>query len=38
MRDGKGSFHQDEKYLGEVISEQDGGCIRPIRRVDGITR
>jgi hypothetical protein len=34
---GKGSFPGDEKYLGEVISEADGGCVRANWRVPGIT-
>ena len=33
----KGSFPADEKYLGEVISKDDGGCVRPTTRVPGIT-
>ena len=33
----KGSFWHDEKYLGEVISEADGGCVREPRRVPSIT-
>jgi len=33
----KGSFRNDEKYLGEVIREEDGGCVRGQSRVAGIT-
>jgi hypothetical protein len=36
-RDGKGSFPRDEVYLGEVLAEQDGGCVRGTRRVPGIS-
>ena len=36
-RDGKGAHRQDEKYLGEVIRREDGGCVRPTERVGGIT-
>jgi hypothetical protein len=36
-KEGKGSFPHDEKYLGEVITEQDGGCVRGTWRVPGIT-
>jgi len=36
-KDGKGSFPHDEKYLGEVVAEQDGGCVRGTWRVPGIT-
>jgi len=37
-RDGKGSFWQDEKYVGEVIRAEDGGCVTPNTRVAGISR
>src|SRR5438270_3323808 len=37
-KDGKGSFRPDEKYLGEVIRLEDGGCVRATHRVEGITR
>ena len=33
----KGSFWHDEKYLGEVISQDDGGCVREQQRVPSIT-
>jgi hypothetical protein len=36
-REGKGSFPRDEKYLGEVIADQDGGCVRGTLRVAGIS-
>jgi len=36
-RDGKGSFPTDEKYLGEVIAEEAGGCVRDRTRVHGIS-
>ena len=34
---GKGSTNVDEKYVGEVIRIEDGGCVTPVRRVGGIT-
>ena len=36
-RDSKGSFYHDEKYLGEVVRLEDGGCVRGRWRVPGIT-
>ena len=36
-KDGKGSFRSDEKYLGEVIRLEDGGCVRSNYRVQGVT-
>jgi hypothetical protein len=36
-KDGKGKFNHDEKYLGEVISAEEGGCVKPASRVHGIT-
>jgi hypothetical protein len=33
----KGRSSDDEKYVGEVIRSEDGGCIRSNLRVDGIT-
>jgi hypothetical protein len=36
-RDGKGHHPHDEKYLGEVVREEDGGCVTPTTRVAGIT-
>ena len=34
---GKGSTEVDEKYVGEVVRHEDGGCVQPINRVAGIT-
>ena len=31
-----GFFRDDEKYLGEVMGADDGGCVVPNRRVRGI--
>ena len=31
-----GAYRDDEKYLGEVIGADDGGCVAPNRRVRGI--
>ena len=28
-KEGKGKFNHDEKYLGEVIRAEDGGCAAP---------
>ncbi len=36
-KDAKGSFPRDEKYLGEVVTANDGGCVRANRRVPSIT-
>lgn len=36
-RQSKGSFYNDEQYVGEVVRTEDGGCIRPTQRVPGIT-
>ena len=36
-KDATGSFPHDEKYLGEVIPREDGGCVRGIQRVPSIT-
>ena len=35
--EGRGAFPHDEKYVGEVIREEDGGCVRAKWRVPGIT-
>lgn len=35
-KDGKGTFPHDEKYVGEVIAQEDGGCVRGNERVHGI--
>ena len=32
----KGFYRHTEKYVGEVISPEDGGCVHPITRVRGI--
>lgn len=37
QKDAKGSFPGDENYLGEVIREEDGGCLEPNHRVAGIS-
>jgi hypothetical protein len=36
-REGKGHFPADEKYVGEVVRAEDGGCLASNRRVDGIS-
>jgi hypothetical protein len=36
-RVGKGSTEVDEKYVGEVIRQEDGGCVQAASRVRGIT-
>jgi hypothetical protein len=33
----KGPFPHDERYVGEVIRAEDGGCVASTSRVDGIT-
>lgn len=38
LKVGKGSYRQDERYVGEVIGVEDGGCVRPRSVVAGITR
>lgn len=38
LKAGKGSYRQDERYLGEVIPGGDGGCVRPRSVVAGVTR
>ena len=35
---GKGSYRQDERYVGEVVPGEDGGCVSPRSVVTGITR
>ena len=32
-----GAFRHTEKYLGQVVGEEDGGCVHGLQRVDGIT-
>ena len=36
-KDARGGFPADEKYLGEVIRAEDGGCVRANARVPGIS-
>src|SRR5439155_20098631 len=36
-RNPKARSSDDEKYVGEVIRSEDGGCVRSNHRVDGIT-
>jgi hypothetical protein len=36
-KDARGGFPHDEKYLGEVVRREDGGCVHPNRRVPGIS-
>jgi hypothetical protein len=38
LKVGKGSYRQDETYVGEVIPGEDGGCVRPRSVVGGFTR
>jgi hypothetical protein len=33
-----GRHRQDEKYVGMVMSPEDGGCVRGISRVAGISQ
>jgi hypothetical protein len=33
----RGFYRHTEKYVGEVIRSEDGGCVGPRSRVDGIT-
>jgi hypothetical protein len=32
-----GLYRHDEKYVGDVIGAEDGGCVSPNQRVRGIT-
>jgi hypothetical protein len=36
-KDGNGKHNHDEKYVGEVIRGEEGGCVRPTSRVRSIT-
>jgi len=36
-REGKGPHRQDERYVGEVVGAEDGGCVRGKSRVRGIS-
>ena len=38
VKDGKGKHPWDERYVGEVLCAEDGGCIQPTTLVGGITR
>ena len=37
-KDGRARHPWDERYVGEVLCPEDGGCVQPITLVDGITR
>jgi len=37
-KDGKGRHPWDERYVGEVVREEDGGCVEPVSVVRSITR
>jgi hypothetical protein len=37
QREGKSPTGGEEQYVGEVVRTEDGGCVRPIARVRGIT-
>jgi len=37
VKEARGPFPHDENYVGQVISEADGGCVRGNRRVPGIS-
>jgi len=32
----RGFYRHTEKYVGEVVRSEDGGCVRPVTRVPGI--
>lgn len=36
-KEATGLYRHDEKYVGEVIEADDGGCVSPNRRVKGIS-
>ena len=38
VKEAEGLYKLDEKYLGQVIAEQDGGAVGPKVRVGSITR
>jgi hypothetical protein len=38
VKDFEGLYKLDEKYVGEVIAEQDGGTVGTRVRIGGITR
>ena len=35
-KDARGPHPYDEKYLGEVVRDADGGCVQPTHRVASI--
>ena len=37
MKENTGHYRHDEKYVGQVIREEDGGCMGEKVRVRGIT-
>ncbi len=37
-KDGKGRRPWDERYVGEVLRDEDGGCVQQTTIVQGITR
>ncbi len=38
-KDGRGRHPWDERYVGEVVRAEDGGCIQPASLVsDGVTQ
>ncbi len=37
-KDRKGGHPWDERYVGEVVREESGGCVHPITLVRSITR
>src|SRR5688500_6041079 len=32
-----GAFRHTEKYLGQVVREEEGGCVQAVAMADGIT-
>ena len=36
-KEAKGKHNHDERYVGQVMREEDGGCVTPVTRVRGIT-
>jgi len=37
-KDGRGRHPWDERYVGEVVRAEDGGCVEPTSLVHSITR
>ena len=35
-KDEKGKHDHDERYVGEVVRVEDGGCVSPMTRLPGI--